>query len=244
MLQPGTRRALDTCWAGTFGCEPAALRPSAPTLFPRVDGAYHGVYAMEFGAAPVSLVPVELLEPHAAGIADVLAPGLREDARPWRGVFGKTVEAVIGPAALRYTDLGSFRPLPASPAVRILTGDDLPAAEALRDACTPTEWEHGGSDVRHDAAAGSFAGGELAALAGYEVWNGVIAHVAIVTHPAHRGRGHAAAAVSRVTAHALEAGLVAQYRTLESNTPSLAVAERLGFEPWARSLAIRLRGAP
>ena len=50
------------------------------------------------------------------------------------------------------------------------------------------------------------------------------------------------AAVSRVTADALGRGLIVQYRALESNTPSVAVAERLGFQPYARSVAVRLGG--
>lgn len=64
----------------------------------------------------------------------------------------------------------------------------------------------------------------------------------IVTHAAHRGRGHARAALAVVTRLVIERGLVAQYRTLESNAPSLALAlaRRLGFERWATSLAIRL----
>jgi RimJ/RimL family protein N-acetyltransferase len=125
----------------------------------------------------------------------------------------------------------------------MLDRDDLPAVQALESACSPREWEHGGITVGEDVAAGTFVGDELAALAGYEVWDGVIAHISVVAHPAHRGRGHAAAAVSLVTTTALERGLLAQYRALESNTPSLAVAERLGFQPYARSVAVRLRGA-
>ena len=88
--------------------------------------------------------------------------------------------------------------------------------------------------------AGTFAAGVLAAIAGYEVWGDAIAHISVVTHPAHRGRGLGAAAVSRIAAEALERGLLAQYRTLEANASSLAIADRLGFQPYARSLAVRL----
>jgi predicted GNAT family acetyltransferase len=88
--------------------------------------------------------------------------------------------------------------------------------------------------------AGVFADGVLAAAAGYEVWGETIAHIAVVTHPAFRGRGLGAAAVSRIAAEAVERGLLAQYRTLEANAPSLAIADRLGFQPYARSLAVRL----
>lgn len=243
MLSPETLRALDAYWAGVFGCDVEALRPPTPGVFPRQPGdGSRGVYAMDFGAAPVARLSADLVRPHAYSVLGALAAGADADAASWHRVFGD-VEAVIGPAALRYADHGTFRPLPPSPSVRLLGRDDLPAAAALETACSPTEWEHGGIAVGRDVAAGTFVGGELAALAGYEVWDGVIAHVSVVAHPAHRRRGHAAAAVSRVTAEALERGLIPQYRALESNTPSLAIAERLGFHPYARSVAVRLRGA-
>ena len=47
--------------------------------------------------------------------------------------------------------------------------------------------------------------------------------------------------VVHVTRMVLDPGLMAQYRTLESNTHSMQIARRLGFEPYATSLAVRLR---
>lgn len=35
-------------------------------------------------------------------------------------------------------------------------------------------------------------------------------------------------------------GLIAQYRTLASNAPSIGIARRLGFVGYAASLAVRL----
>jgi len=243
MLRPETRHAVDAYWAGVFGCDAAGLRPSAPSVLPRADDAGSPrMYAMEFGAAPVALLPRGMMAVHAERVAAALSAGLSADPDEWRGIFGGDVKAVIGPATLMYADQQSFRPLPPAD-VRMLTQDDLPAAEALRHACAEAEWEHGGSDVPSDVTAGAWGDGELAALAGFEVWGGVLAHISVVAHPAHRGRGHAAAAVSHVTAWALELGLLAQYRTLESNTPSVALARRLGFHPCARSVAVRLGGA-
>ncbi|HEX6749677.1 MAG TPA: GNAT family N-acetyltransferase [Longimicrobium sp.] len=240
MLAPETVRAVDEFWAGELGVEPAALRPPAPAVLPRGDGS-RGVHAMLFGAAaPVATVSSALSASSRARIAAAIASAFDDPAALVAALEGE-MERVIGPATIRYADRGTFRPQPPSPSVRMLTLDDAPAIERLRVACTATEWEHGGSDVREHPCAGAFAGDEIAALAGYEVWGGAVAHLSVVTHPAHRGRGHGAAAVSRIAAEALERGLVPQYRTLESNAPSIAVAARLGFEPYARSLAVRPR---
>jgi GNAT superfamily N-acetyltransferase len=242
MLFPATLRAVDDWWAGVFGCTPTGLLPRRPSVLPRpAEDGHRGVRAMAFGeAAPVATLDGALLEDFRDAVKQALARGLDADPAAWRAIFGNRVEAVVGPATVRCADRETFRPLPASPDVRIVTVDDEPALVRLRAAVTETEWEQGGSEIVHPAA-GSFAGGELAAVAGYEVWGKSIAHITVVTHPAHRGKGHGTAAVSRVVALALERKLVALYRTLESNAPSLGIAERLGFVPYARSLGVLLR---
>jgi hypothetical protein len=50
-----------------------------------------------------------------------------------------------------------------------------------------------------------------------------------------------AAAFAFAARAALDAGLIAQHRALLSNTHSLGIARRLGFVPYAVSLAVRLR---
>ena len=84
---------------------------------------------------------------------------------------------------------------------------------------------------------------ELTALASYEAWNRRIAHISIVTHPRHRGRGSGRAAVALAAQHALAAGLVPQYRTLRANTASMAIANRLGFVEYGFSVYVRMQSA-
>jgi RimJ/RimL family protein N-acetyltransferase len=143
-----------------------------------------------------------------------------------------------GPAFVGYSDQKHFRPSFSSP-TRQLTAQDEKAVETLRTACAVEDWEAGGSEFRPNVTVGAFSGQELAALAGYQLWGEQIAHIAILTHPAFRGRGHATTAVSKLTELVFERSLVPQYRTLDANTPSLAVARRLGFVRYATSLAVR-----
>jgi RimJ/RimL family protein N-acetyltransferase len=153
-------------------------------------------------------------------------------------VFGKRVVASRGPAFVGYSDLKHFRPA-FSHSTRQLTNQDKKAVDRLRAACVVEEWEAGGSEFMLGAMVGAFRGQELAALAGYQLWGDHIAHIAIVTHPEFRRQGHATTAVSRLTEIVFERSLVPQYRTLEANTSSLAVARRLGFVQYATSLAVR-----
>jgi RimJ/RimL family protein N-acetyltransferase len=192
---------------------------------------------MEFGGAPVVSLPIDEVESYREVVTQwhsgiVRTPVLVE------AVFGKRVTASIGPAFVGYNDLKHFRPVPTG-AARQLTAHDEKAVDTLRAACAIEEWDHGGNQFRPSAMVGAFIGDELAALASYQLWDEQIAHIAIVAHPAFRGRGYATIAVSRLTEIVFERALVPQYRTLESNAPSMAVARRLGFFHYATSLAVR-----
>jgi GNAT superfamily N-acetyltransferase len=241
MLSPATLDAADGYWAGFLGVPRTRLRPPRPLAVPHAGlGDYRGMYAQAFGAAPVVSLPMEMLERFGPAAAQAAGGGLMDDDR-WRTVFGARVDRVIGPAVIAYADAGTFRSVSTHPGVRLLTDADRPALDALRDAVSAEEWEHSGSPgLDAMRLAGAIADGNLAAIAGYAVWGGRLAHLSVVTHPAHRGRGLGAATVALAIETALAAGLVPQYRTLASNAPSLGIARRLGFVGYATSLAVRL----
>ena len=119
---------------------------------------------------------------------------------------------------------------------------DHPALLRLADAAGAEAWEHSGIHPGAQPVAAWFeGGGEVVAACGYETWGGAIAHLGVVTRPGARGQGCGRAVVSAAGRHALEGGLVLQYRTLAANAPSMAVARALGFREYARTLAVRLR---
>ena len=78
-------------------------------------------------------------------------------------------------------------------------------------------------------AAGSWRRGESGFLS-----------VGIITHPAHRGKGHAKKVVNALTQRGLTNGATMHYQTLEFNTPSVAIAQSLGYKRLGRTIAIRL----
>jgi GNAT superfamily N-acetyltransferase len=230
---------MDSYWAELFDCAPSALRGAQAHLSsPRGVGDFPECYLMEFGGAPVVSLPADERDEFGSALLRWTAGIVRDPARA-ASVFGSRVEEVSGPAFVGYTTRSEFQPH-LSTTARLLTPADNAAVDALRAECTSDEWDHGGSEAALGDAVGSFEGSTLAALAGHEPWGPRIAHIAVVTHPALRGRGHAAAAVSALTALVLSRGLIPQYRTLEDNGPSLSVARSLGYEAYATSMAIRL----
>jgi GNAT superfamily N-acetyltransferase len=220
-------------WASHLGC-------SSETLFAQplrivthgVDLAdYDGIFALFRGEAAMVSFP-----PDRGESLRHLLPAQPFTPDRFAGAFRGANFSVIGPAYIGYAEVVR------SPSylVRSLAERDAPAAGALRAACTEIEWEHGGSPGSGRSASGIFAGSDLVALAGYEVWGGTIAHISVVTHPAFRGRGFGRSAVAHVAHVALAAGLVPQYRTLQSNRASIRIAEALGFFHYATSVAVRL----
>jgi GNAT superfamily N-acetyltransferase len=156
------------------------------------------------------------------------------------GVLGDAVDQIIGPAYIGYADGATFRSLAPNAACLSGAGDAERVAE-LQAACDAVEWEHGGSEIGQNLATGVYISERSVAMAGYEVWGGGTAHISIITHPRHRGRGYAGAVVSKLAETALAQGLVPQYRRLESNAPSMYVAHRSGLVRYGVRLAVRLR---
>lgn len=87
-----------------------------------------------------------------------------------------------------------------------------------------------------------FSGDSLCAVASYELWLPSIAHISVATHPDHRRRGFAQAAIQALATAAFARGLILQWRAVAWNTHSLALAQSLGFAYYGATLYVRLRG--
>ncbi len=237
MLNERTLSIATANWAGHFGCpvEELFAEPFRVVIHGAELADYSGVFALFRGGCVIVSMP-----PDRVGEVQPLLAALPRGCAPdgLAAALCSVASAVIGPAYIGYAAAGSKLER-STHAARALGPEDVAAVDALEEACDPTEWEHGGSAIGHPCS-GVFVEGQIAALAGYEVWGGTIAHISVVTHPGFRGRGFGGSVVAHVAKRAIVAGLVPQYRTLQSNVASIRVAERLGFEGYAVSLAVRL----
>jgi GNAT superfamily N-acetyltransferase len=222
-------------WAAHLGCPPHDLFGESCRIithgFELVD--YPGAFALFRGATAIVSIPSDLAEPLRV-LLSPLSGGCT--SATFASALSAVSALVIGPAYIGYAE--TIAP-PMHPA-RTLGSGDAAALQALRESCSSTEWEHGGSPLEHPCS-GVFVDGQLVALAGYEIWGGAIAHVSVVTRPDFRGRGLGRSAVGHVAQRALSAGLLPQYRTLEANRASIRISETLDFHRFATSMAVRLR---
>lgn len=224
-----TRETLREYWAGRLGVAPDAFSSEGVTVGTTDED---GLTVFWCGDAVVVGAP-EPMHHTAEHQTDSLSSIDSTDSdgiRDWYGAFER-VETVLGPAFWGYTDRGAFEPVASS--ARVLSPADESAYASLRDAVPASEWDNGGPTFVPGETVGLFVDDDLVAASGYDVWDDVLAHLAVVTHPDERGAGYGQAVVSRATELAFSGGLLPQYRTLEAWPWSVALAERLGFERFA-----------
>ncbi|HEY7543768.1 MAG TPA: GNAT family N-acetyltransferase [Blastocatellia bacterium] len=161
------------------------------------------------------------------------------DASFLEQLFRHRIKEIVGPAWIGYSDSVQVQSK-AELEVRLLKSSDHASLDRFARELTERDWEHSG--LRHSQSiACCYEGSDIIAAAGYDVWGSSIAHIGVVTHPSHRGKGIGKAVASRIAEHAIAHDLVAQYRTLQWNRPSRAIAASLGFEEYARMIYVRMK---
>jgi hypothetical protein len=65
--------------------------------------------------------------------------------------------------------------------------------------------------------------------AGYDIWEGILAHLAVITPPDERRKGYAQRIAAVAVEESMAAGLVPQWRARTDNTASQRTALRAGF---------------
>lgn len=190
---------------------------------------------------------VVVAAPDAVGarLTSTLAPDELTRAEAVGGVLGHLVQEVIGVADLAYaSDLAPGAASAADdPAVAEVAPRDA-RLDALREDCPPREWHESGVADLEPRFGTEDAAGALAAVAGYTVWVGRIAHIGVLAHPRARGTGQARAVAARAVRDALARGLVPQWRAARGNPASAALGRRLGFLPLGAQLTMTLWASP
>ncbi|MFJ5846412.1 GNAT family N-acetyltransferase [Streptomyces sp. NPDC092903] len=147
---------------------------------------------------------------------------------------------VLGPASLFYLDRVDFLPTQGAAAVEeVVCGDDGLAILLVR-----AGEEDAGESGLEDITSPAFVlreGDDVVAAAGYQVWPQSVAHLSVLVAPGHRGRGLARVVASAAVAHALDAGLLPQWRARPHPSKRLALA--LGFRQLGSQLSVRLDAA-
>ena len=208
---------------------------------------------------PLDRVIWNALTSRHAGLAEGGDLARRYPARigPLAAVREETPEAFAALAALAppgdRVGLLSLAPLPPHPAFSVAFTDaidqmvltapdpsaavaafdplgpaDVPEMKALADLTRPGPFSHDTHEL--GSYLGLRAAGELIAMAGFRMHlDGFREISAVCVHPAHRGRGHAAALVATLARAIAEAGEAPFLHVLSSNAPAIPLYLKMGF---------------
>ncbi|MGY4951914.1 GNAT family N-acetyltransferase [Streptomyces nigrescens] len=156
---------------------------------------------------------------------------------------------VLGPASLFYLGRDGFLPAHEGTAVEQLpigdSSSDSDGAGGVAALLARSGKEEADESGLEDISSPAFClrrGDEVVAAAGYRSWPRSVAHLSVLVAPHCRGRRLARVVASAAVAHALDAGLLPQWRA--RLCPSQRVAVALGFQELGTQLSVRLGDAP
>lgn len=229
---------LKKYWFDELGCSETDFEPSKTKVVAhgKMEG-YSGVKFFHSNNSTIISAPKSLVEELKHKVVDVSASASFE-VNFIAKILSNRLDRIIGPAFIGQIDKKNFMPEHASN-TRELCIADWSLVEKLFQSCTSLEIDHSSLE-KGQPMAGVFSEGVLVGVAGYEVLEGTVAHIGLLTNPNYRQLGLAKKALSKITEMALTAKLGIQYQTLDSNIASVKCAERLGFKRFATTLAARI----
>lgn len=238
MISADTLKKVDAYWASYFGCSLDDLNGSATRVFTHAAlGGYDGALAFRHGEACLISVPASSPEIERQKLR-AAKPAQAFDAQFLAKVFVINPDKITGPAWVGVADRSSFKSTPSQ--ARLLTAADEAAMRELAEGCGETAWKQSKIAVDRQTNFGLFVGPKLVAASGYLNMGGLLAYIGVITHPDHRGKGHAKSVVTASMTHALEKNLYPMWRTLEAHETAVQLAGAMGFQKYASTLDIQL----
>jgi GNAT superfamily N-acetyltransferase len=238
MTSPDTLRRVDAFWASYFGCAPedVAGRRTIAVTHAALQG-YDGALVFRHADACIVSVPDTTPEVERARLREA-APAAVFDPKFLAKVFVVSTEKVAGPAWLGIADRTDFKSVKSS--ARLLGDADEAAIARLAEGSGEVAWKQSKLLQIRKPLFGLFQGPDLVAVSGYILMGNLLAYIGVITHPAHRGKGHAKAVVSTAVADAFSKGFVAQWRTPQANEGAVALARSMGFQHYASTYDVQL----
>jgi len=167
-----------------------------------------------------------------------VAPDRAAEPASWGAPMPGDPARVLGPTDLAYLDTPDFRPATGEGVQEVALADVTDAIAALEGAASPDEVYEAGITYATSPLFVVWRGETVAAACGYARWVETLAHMLVLTHPAHRGQGLAKRVATEASRHALDAGLIPQWRARVE--ASQAVARSLGYVTPGAQLSLRL----
>jgi GNAT superfamily N-acetyltransferase len=244
MVELTTRERVDAFWSSTLGVTASDLHTPGTRVYPHPPQRelWRGIYVLAFDEAYSVFAPGDLV----GGVRRVTADYDGEmllDAKTWEALLGDHMRSGYGPILHHYlTDAKPLAPIAAAAGARRLNPGDANALSRLRGSVSQAEWTETGFAGQPALLFGIFDGPDLMACANLTPGPDAATDVGIVVLPAARGQGLAMKIVAVAARQAILMHGIARFRALTRSAGTLAVAHRLGFEPYGANMAAYLHG--
>ena len=233
------RSHYDRFWADYLGVSTAELNTSGTSVAEHVGlRGYSGVWCFRRNHRLVISAPTEVV-PHIRRHVESFDAANFSAAAFYEDLFGERFERLIGPAFQGWLPAMNAQPKTGA-RIEMLASESNPIVDRFRAMCAEDDWATSGLVEARQHFAAVFDGDQVVALAGYRPWTDEAGDVCMLTREDQRKKGFAAAAAWAVVSRASREGKLPLYQTLESNMGAIEVSRRLGYEPYARHVAIRL----
>jgi GNAT superfamily N-acetyltransferase len=243
-MRDATRHQIETFWCGLFGVAQDQLWQRVTVQHPHTRlGSYAGWYVAWRGdgvhvSAPGSADPDDVASLVAASPVELQEPAF------WQAFADRRALRVVGPATHHYLDEDPGVP-------HDVEQVDPVRLTLLRNRTTPAEWEESGIPEALDEGGEAMAvwgtAGEsdrpwVPALLGGAVLTetaGARRDVGLLVAEEARGHGVGQRLGQAAASYAISWHGWARWTAQTSNGPSLRLASRLGFEPYATQLGLK-----
>ena len=220
-LEPGTISIIQLAWSRMLGFDDDAMAGGGDRIYREDNSAPLLTFVSLFGKEAL-VGPTWALDAakRLSGAELARHSTLLSMSRPHGG-------RGLGEAYLYFCDT-----LPSFPDDGPPVSSDPEHALALERLCPPDDVaEVGLSDMEHNCVLVDESQEPLLPLAGagYEIWEGILAHLGVLTAPDERRRGRASYAVSIAVEESMAAGLIPQWRARTDNVASQRTALSTGF---------------
>ncbi|MDF9279541.1 GNAT family N-acetyltransferase [Arthrobacter sp. EH-1B-1] len=220
-LEPGTISIIQLAWSRLLGFEDGAMAGTCHRIYREDNNAPLLMFVSLFGKEAL-VGPTWALDAakDLTGVELSRHSTLLSMSRPHGG-------RGLGEAYLYFSDN-----LPSFPDSGPLVSSDPAHARALERLCPPDDVAEVGLSAMENSCVLVDESSEPPlplAGAGYDIWEGILAHLGVLTAPDERRRGHASYAVSVAVEESMAAGLIPQWRARTDNVASQRTALRAGF---------------
>ncbi|MDT9025114.1 GNAT family N-acetyltransferase [Rossellomorea yichunensis] len=241
MDQKNIKYRVYTNWAKFLGCNYSELLVPKVSVIQHSESlnGYNGFYCFNNGTSCMISAPVKYVGKLDKAVSG-LTPNQAFDAELLGHSIGDQHKKIIGPAFQGYIDNTSVLQASSSSVVEYKTEQHRTLLKELRDSCSETDWQHSSIDEQKSPILLKILNKKIVAAGSWRKGESGFFSIGIISHPAHRGKGHAKSVVNALTKRGLSRGATMHYQTLESNTSSVAIAHSLGYERLGRTLAIRM----